>query len=166
MPLNLSRSPLRVPLLHKPYFEASFPQFPLPRLLADVLVERSDPHFPEQMATHQGLIVDTGSPYFIISHRFLQKVPVRIRQDFGMRPYRVLSTTGQPVMQRFCEVGLRFLAVRPRLAFVPDRYIAVKAYLLDNTVRPSKGIILGLDALGEHFIAHLEDGNSFLQLRP
>lgn len=164
MPLTLSRSPLRVPLLHKPYFEAAFPHFPLLRLLTDVLVESSDPHFPEHRATHQGLIVDTGSPYAILSHRFLQNVPVRIRQDFGMRPYRILSTTGQPVMQRFCEVGLRFLATKPNLCFVPDHYVAVKAYLLDATQRPGKGIVLGLDALREHFITHLEEGNSFLQL--
>jgi hypothetical protein len=153
-----------VPLQWRLHQEKTFPLFPIPRLVTTILVEAADPAQQVSMI-EMGVLVDTGSPFCIISHDFQRRGSLRIYQDLGMQPYRLLSMTGQPSLQRFCVIGLRFWVSQPQMAYVPERFLPMKAYLLDATVRPGKGMVLGLDALREHFRTHIEEGNSFLQLR-
>jgi hypothetical protein len=153
-----------IPLSLAPTIEKPWPQFPLWRVKVDVWLEPADPNVMPFMTRWAGAIVDIGAPYSILPHRFHHQGLVHIRQDFGYRPFRILAKQA-PVMQRFVEVGIRFLVTKPQMAYQPDQFLPIKAYLLDAGQRPTGVFVLGLDALREHFRTHIEEGNSFLQLR-
>ncbi len=156
-----------IPLRAAEYREDSAPDFPIPRLMADVHFEPDSAVLPFAVTYFQAAIVDTGSPFVIIPHRVHFQRHLRIRQDFGRKPYRVLSATGDFLSQSFVEVGIHFTVRRPdgRLAFEPALFVPVKAYLLEAGVRPTGRVILGLETLYDNFVLHLDKPDAFLQVR-
>jgi hypothetical protein len=157
-----------IPLAWKDYFDARYPDFPIPRLIVDVLFEPSRPDTPAAYTYFEAALIDTAAPYVVIPHHVHGDRHVKLYQDLGHRPYRLLSEHGPAIPQRFAEVGLQFLAKLPdgKLAYLPDHFVRVKAYLLDAVTRPKKRVLIGLEALRDNFIGHLEKETAYLQERP
>lgn len=165
MPTNANASPI-IPLTFKEHFEKGYEDFPVVRLKVTALFETRDRQADINHTIYDGVIVDTGSPFCILAHDFHSRRDIHIHQELGLRPYRVLSMTGQPVLQRFCRIGIRlYCAQLPSPAYVPDQFLSVQAYLLDASQRPGKGVIIGLQAIRQHFRLHVEADNAHLQVR-
>src|SRR5204863_9462317 len=96
-----------IPLVWKDYFEPHHPDFPIPRLLADVLLEPSRPDAPAAYTYFAGAFIDTAAPYVVIPHDAHHAGHVKLYQDLGQRPYQLLAEQGVVNVQRFAEVGLR-----------------------------------------------------------
>lgn len=132
------------------------------------MVRASRPETPPAYTYFAGALIDTAAPYVVIPHEVHVDQHLKLYQDLGQRPYRLLSEHGPAVLQQFAEVGLRFLAKLPdgKLAYLPEQFVRVKAYLLDAATRPKKKMLIGLEALRDNFIGHLEKENAYLQERP
>ncbi len=70
------------------------------------------------------------------------------------------------MLQPFAEVGVRFLVKSPAgpYLFSPDRYLPVRAYLLDAAVRPRGQVPLGLEPLTTHGSLHAGGKGSYFEL--
>ena len=156
-----------VPLALRQAFDPRFPDFPVSRKTADVFFEPIQPDEKSGLTHFQGAIVDSACGYTVIPYRVHRFGLIKIHEELGVRPYRVLSEQGPPDLQRFAEVGLRFLTKQAdgQPGYWPSEFVRIKAYLLDEVSRPTGVVLLGLDTLLEHFITHLEKNNSFLKAR-
>ena len=156
-----------IPLRLADYIEGRAPDFPIPRLTVNVHFESARMGLPIISTYSEAAFVDTGSPFVIIPHSVHCQGFLRIRQDFGRKPYRVLSETGEYLTQPFAEIGIHFLVRRPdgRLEFEPEPDVPVKAYLLEPGIRPTGRVIVGLETLYENFVLHLEKPEAYLRLR-
>src|SRR5262249_50761318 len=122
------------------------------------------PNIPEAYTFVATALVDSAAPYVVIPYSVHGSQHLRIHQGFGERPYRILSEHGEPHLQPFVEVGVRFLAKQPDGAFAywPAHFVRVRAYLLDQATRPKKTVLVGAHALLENFVTHLQKQKSFL----
>src|SRR5262249_22783407 len=112
-------------------------------------------------------LVDTGAGYLTIPHKLHTSQLLKVYQEFGRRPYRVASAKEDPVLQRFAEVGFRFLTKNPdgTPAYWPDHFVLAKAYMQDADQRPGAKVLIGLDLLLENFITSLGRDRAFLKAR-
>jgi hypothetical protein len=154
-----------VPLLVKTIFDPRFPGFPVRRLVANLLLEPTGPAVPSGSTIAEGAVIDSAAGYMIIPYKVHRSQYLKIYQELEAKPYRILSMHGEPTMQRFAEVGLRFLVKDStgQFGYWPAEFVRVKAYLLDEAARPKDKVLVGLDALLENFITHLEKSNSYLK---
>ena len=93
--------------------------------------------------------------------------PETFLRVLGPKPYRVASSTEAPNLQRFVEIGLRFYVHAPSGArsYWPQEFVPVRAYFLEADQRPQGKVLIGLDALLDHFATHIEKNNSYLKAR-
>lgn len=156
-----------VPLVLKQSIDPRFPDFPVSRNTAEIFFEAVQPDAALRFALFAETIVDSAAGYTVVPYRFHSSGLLKIYQELGPKPYRILSEHGPPNFQRFAEVGFHFLVQQPdgKPGCWPEEVIRIKAYLLDEGTRPTKTVLLGLDTLLEHFITHLEKNNSFLKAR-
>ncbi len=156
-----------VPLVFREAFDPRFPDFPVPRNQANVHFEPMRPSIPMQDTYFEGALVDSAAGYTVIPCKIHSSGLLKIHQELGTKPYQILSEHGTPNLQRFAEVGIRFLIKQPdgNLGYWPEEFVKIKAYLLDEGAWPAGKVLLGLDTLLENFITHLEKNNSFLKGR-
>jgi hypothetical protein len=156
-----------VPLRLKTQSDPRFPDFSISRIVTDVQFEAVGPEVLPGATVFDSAVVDTGAGYLVIPQQVHKSQLFKIHQEFGLKPYRVTSMKDDPILQRFAELGLRFLVTHPdgTCGYWPDQFIRVTAYLLDAEQRPKNTVLLGLDLLLQHFITNLEKGNTFLKAR-
>jgi hypothetical protein len=148
--------------------DSRFPDFVVPRLQTAVLFEPTRPETPEAYTFSPKAFLDSATPYTVVPHTVHCSGHIKIYQDLGQRPYRVLSVSGEPLLQRFAEVGLRLRGpVLPegKIDYLPESFVRVKAFLLEANVRPLGVVLVGLDTLLSHFVLHAEHENTTLDLR-
>jgi len=151
-----------IPLTFQNTPDPSYPQFLIPRLVVSGIVEPWVPPLDGRTA-FAGAFVDTGAPYVIIPHILHQAGHIKIHNDLGLQPYRLTSMGGSALMQPFVEVGVRFLVTTPGGSpdYRPARFSLVKAYLLDQNVRPTRRVVIGLDAMQTHFPLYADGKRAF-----
>jgi hypothetical protein len=156
-----------VPLIFQEVFDPRFPDFPVTRVQASVHFEPALPDMRVVTTYFEGALIDTGAGYLTIPQKLHRLSRLKIYQELGKKPFRILSDVGDPHLQRFAEVGLRFLIKQSNgsYAYWPKEFVKVKAFLLDEDTRPKTKVLIGLDALLEHFVTHVEKGNSYLKAR-
>jgi hypothetical protein len=154
-----------VPLLVRTVFDPRFPDFPVRRVVANLVLEPAGPAVPSGFTIAEGAVIDSAAGYMIIPYKVHRSQYLKIYQELGAKPYRILSMHGEPTVQRFAEVGLRFLVKDSagQLGYWPAEFVRVKAYLLDDATRPKIKVVVGLDMLLENFITHLEKNHSYLK---
>ena len=148
--------------------DSRFPDFIVTRLRTAVHLEPAQPDTLEAYTFSPKAFLDSAAPYTIIPHTVHQSGHIKVYQELGQRPYRVLSTSGEPLMQRFVEIGLRFRGPLPpegKIDYWPEAFMRVKAFFLEPDVRPQGVVLVGLDTVLSHFILHAERGESSLELR-
>jgi hypothetical protein len=125
---------------------AGFPEFVVKRLTVGILFEPVQPGTPDAYTFCDSVLIDTGSPYHAIPAHFHASGHIKIRQDLGRQPYSLLSDDGSLTLQRFVEVGFRFLVRSPdgSYSYAPEKFLPVKGYLLDAGVRPEERVLFGL----------------------
>ncbi len=140
-----------IPLLLRDELVPDHPQLPIPRLLIDGQFEPSVGP-PDARTAFAVAYVDTGAPYVIIPHKTHKSGLIRIYQDLGLQPYRLSSMGGVPLLQAMVEVSVRFLVPVPGgYDYFPPQFAPVKAYLLEQNLRPIDRVVIGLDAIRTHF---------------
>jgi hypothetical protein len=148
-----------IPLTFKDDPDPAYPHLPIPRLLVSGLFEPSVG--PPDMRTYFGqAFVDTGSPYAIIPYRLHHGSPIKIYSHLGLQPYRTVGTAGPPLLQPLAEVAVRFLVTHPVHGWRPPQFVRVKAYLLEQNVRPGR-VVIGLDSILKCFPLFAGAGGSF-----
>jgi hypothetical protein len=94
-----------IPLRFRQEVSDRDPGFLIPRLRVDVLLEQE--RMEAAKSFFANAVVDTGSPYVVLPHRFHTAAKPRIYTDLGQHLYRVSSMSGAR-FQPFAEVGLKF----------------------------------------------------------
>ena len=150
----------------KENFDPRYPDFPVRRLVVDLLFEPRQSDTPPAYTYYEGAFIDTAAPYVVIPYNLHSSGHLKIHQDLGRKPYRSLAETGALLLQPFAMVGLRFLVKTPtgQFAYEPEQFLTVKAYLLDAQIHPLKRVLLGLDLILENFLLQVNKDHSFLQL--
>ncbi len=112
-------------------------------------------------------LLDTGAGYLTIPYRVHKAQHLRIYQELGRAPYRITSSSETPVLQRFVEIGLRFLVPNPDTGygFWPEQFVRARAYLLDPDQAPKVKVLVGLDMILEHCVMHLDQDIAYLNAR-
>jgi hypothetical protein len=150
-----------IPLTFRDSPDPAYPWFPIPRLLVAGLFEPWQLP-PDGRTVFDAAFIDTAAPYVIIPHALHRSGLIRIYNDLGPQPYRVLSMGTQTVWQPFAEVGIRFLVMKPSPRYRPDSFAMVKAYLLEQGVTPTGRVVIGLDAIRSHFRLYVGQAGAFL----
>jgi len=147
-----------IPLVVKEVFDPRIPDFPLLRLMADVWFEPARPDTPIAYTYCPAALVDSAAPYVVVPMKSTDRGISRSTRNGGPRPYRILSDQGEPVLQRFAEVGLRFLTGQPSggLVALAGSIRARQGLPSGRRSKAVKKVLIGLDALFEHFATHLE----------
>src|SRR5258708_7684913 len=114
-----------IPLVVKEYFDDRYPDFPIHRLLADVWFEPIRPDLPTAYTYFSGALFDSAAPYVVVPFQIHRSGHFKVYQELGRQPFRILSEHGAPILQRFAEIGLRFLTRQPGggLGFWPEQFV-------------------------------------------
>jgi hypothetical protein len=154
-------------LKYQAEYDRRFPTFAVPRLLIDGQFEPLGPKVAGSATHFDAALIDTGAPYVVIPFKVHRNRRLKTHRELGRQPYRLPSSSEAPVLQRFAEVGLRFVtkSLEGGYAYLPPSYVRVKAYLLDADQRPANKVLIGLETLVENFVLHMGKDKLLLSSR-
>ena len=149
-----------IPLILRDEQLSNLPGFSFPRLRANGEFE-ARATAPAGITSFAGAYVDTGATFVIIPYVVHCSGFIKIHANLGTRPYRILSGPGTSSQQPFAEVGIHFLVDQPQPHYRPAHFVIVRAYLLEPNVRPTKDVVIGLDAIRTHFPLYADGKRAF-----